>query len=467
MTMLLRKREMRAKLEASEGTANLVGSTLEDADAFLALDPQVSVSRDKIEIPGLGKSLSKEISQFGFPTANVTWQMLLRGSRATPVSSAPDWDLPMRACGMQATQLEYLEMDSGASGTFVHGETLTFTGSGATAKCIGQTVAGTGVRLYYELLTGTPADSDTVTGGTSGASCSITATDISLAGGYKYTPDSTVASSIAIGAFDSGNPSAGDVVKQSGTTDTFGVVVSHDATGGVLYYVPVWADFANGDDIEIATGSNAGSVAAASADPTQARTPSITLEDRVDGLRRMVTGARGTWSLALAAGQPARWQFDFSGILSAEDTYALGSPTLTTADGLIFRNARLKIDSLPMKLAAYELDLAAQVTARLDPSAAKGAISYRLTDRAPTLRIDPERVVPGIYDFDAAWDAGTTFSTIAELGSSEGNRVILETPKVHIVELGDQDRDGILAANISCDLTRNSTGDDELVIYAV
>ena len=457
--MLTRKREMRAKLEKIEGSADDGSGALTDGDAFLALDPSVNPSREKIEIPGIGKSLSKEISQFGFPSGQLSFQVLLRGSRVAPVTVEPEWALHMKACGMQATELAYLVMDAGASGTFVHGESLSFAGSGATAKAIGTTTAGDGVRLYYELTSGTPVDSDTVTGGTSSASCSITTGNEAVAGGYKYTPDSVVATSMGVSAWSSGDPSPGDVIKKSGASSVFGVVVSYDSANDLLYYVPVWDDFAQADGVELVTGSNTGSTTTVGeSGPSQVRTPSISLEDRVDGLRRLFTGCRGTWSLALQAGQPARFQFEFQGIHSAEDTVPLGSPTLTTADGLIFRNARLKVDELPMKLAAYELALAAQTAPRLDPSAPKGALSYRLTDRAPTLRIDPERVMPGVYDFDAKWDASATFATVAELGSSEGNRVILETPKAHIAEMSDADRDGLLASDINCDLTARRHG---------
>lgn len=463
--MLTRKREMRVKIEKIEGTPD--GASLADGDAILALDPTVAPTREKIEIPGLGKSLSREVSQFGHPAVKTTLQMLLRSSRVAPVTSAPDWALLLEACGMRETQLAYFILDAGATGTYVHGETINFAGSGATGKVIGRTVAGTGVRVYYELLTGTPADTDTVTGADSGASGSITPTDQAGPGGYKYTPDSETASSVAIGSFDAGDPAAGDVVRKAGA-EVWGVVIDIDSDNGILYYVPVWDDFQSGDSITVVTGANAGSVAVSSAAPTQSRTPSISLEDRVDGLRRLIAGIRGTWSLAMQAGQPARIAFDLDGVLFAEDTLPLGSPSLTTAGGLIFRAARLSVDGRPMKLAAFDIALGAQVAARLDASAAKGVISYRLTDRQPTLRINPERVVPGIYDFDEKWDASTTFKVVTELGgTTEGERIIIETPKAHITELSDEDRDGMLAANINCDLTRDVAGDDELVIYAV
>lgn len=468
--MLTRKREGRVKVEKVEGTADLSGSTLQDADAILVLDPSISPSREKIEIPGIGKSLSKEISQFGFPNGQLNFQMLLRGPRVAPVTSEPDWAVPMKACGMQFASLKYLTLDAGSNGLYEHGVTLTFAPSGATAKCIGTASGGDGVNLYYENISGTPTDADTVTAPVSASpqgTGTIKTGQVELDGGYKITPDSVAATSMAIGAFDSGDPVEGDVIKEASSSDVFGVVVSYDSTAGTIVYVPVWGDFESGDTVEIVTGSNAGSSATSSGAPTQSRTPSITYEDRLDGRRQMFTGVRGTWSINLQSGQPARLQFEMQGILSAVDTVALGSPSLTTADGLIFRNAKLKVDDLPMKIAAFELSLAAQVAARLDPSSAKGALSYRLTDRAPTLRLDPEGVVPGVYDWDAKWDASTTFANVAELGGAEGNRVIFETPKAHVAEMSDTDRDGLLANDINCDLTRNSTGDDELAIYVV
>jgi hypothetical protein len=467
MSMLTRKRAMRAKLELLEGTADISGDAMTDSEAFLALDPDVSKTREKIEMPGLGATLSKEIAQFGYPAGQINFQMLLRGSLAAPVTSAPDWGLVMKACGMQETQLNYITMDTGASGSFLHGEQLNFAPSGAVAKCVGTVAAAEGTRLYYELTSGTPTTSDTITGDESAASTGIDDVSADNAGGYKYTPDSTLASSMAVSAWSSGAPSAGDVIKQSGSSTVYGVVVEHDADNGILYYVPIWDGFGNGDTVEIVTGTNAESTATASNPITQSRTPSISLEDRVDGLRRLFTGCRGTWSLPMTAGQPARWSFEMQGVLSEEDTYVMGSPSLSTASGLIFRNASLTVDDRPMLLSSYELALNSSLAARLDPSSAKGARSFRLTDRAPTLRIDPEMVVPGVYDWDGKWDAGTTFESVTMLGSEEGNRVIIELPTAQVTEMSDEDRDGLLAANINCDLTRSDTGDDEIVIYAI
>lgn len=68
--------------------------------------------------------------------------------------------------------------EKSAAGTFltaafVQGEALTFVGSGATGKLLDtdSTGAGTGTYITYGLISGNPAASDVVTGGTSGATC--------------------------------------------------------------------------------------------------------------------------------------------------------------------------------------------------------------------------------------------------------------------------------------------------------
>lgn len=68
--------------------------------------------------------------------------------------------------------------EKSAAGTFlvaafIQGENLTFVGSGATGKLIDtdSTGAGNGSYVSYGLVSGNPAASDVVTGGTSGATC--------------------------------------------------------------------------------------------------------------------------------------------------------------------------------------------------------------------------------------------------------------------------------------------------------
>lgn len=78
--------------------------------------------------------------------------------------------------------------EKSAAGTFltaafVQGEALSFVGSGATGKLIDtdSTGAGNGTYVSYGLITGNPAASDVVTGGTSGATCVLssgTPTDV-------------------------------------------------------------------------------------------------------------------------------------------------------------------------------------------------------------------------------------------------------------------------------------------------
>jgi hypothetical protein len=464
--MLERKREMRAKIEKVEGTPDKTGTALANDDAFVAINPSVTTSREKIETPSLGGTLSQERSQFGYAAVQANFELQVRGSRVAPVTTPPEADRLFRACGMRRVSLNYLTMDSGAAGSFENLETLSFAPSGATAKVIGTTPAVDGERLYFELLSGTPTVSDTVTGSTSASSTGISDPSIQE-GGYKYHPDSTLASSMGIGSWSSGDPSPGDIITKQGSTTIFGVVVAYDSANGILYYEPIWDAFTAGDTVELHTGSNQGSTATAADPITQSRMPSLTLEQRIDGMRREIAGARGTFSLPMQAGQPARFNFEMQGVLTAEDDYLLGAPDLNTEGRLIFRAAKLRIDDKPMKVGAYELVMGNQLAARLDPSAAMGVESMRITGRAPTLRINPERVVPGVHDWNQKWDASTTFATELELGTVEGNRVIVVTPQAQATEISDESRDGILAANINCDLIRGTVGDDEIAIYFV
>jgi hypothetical protein len=170
MAMLMRKRQLAAKIESIEGTAE----TLAAVDAkLLAYDPKVSFSPGAFDRNPVRSSLSRVGKVFGKFAAGLNFKMELRGSGIA--TTEPEWGRVLRACGFGVSDLRSITIGAVTSGPFQHGEIITGGTSLATGRVIIDTVTGT-TTLYYVAITGTFQNSEVLTGGTSGATATTGST---------------------------------------------------------------------------------------------------------------------------------------------------------------------------------------------------------------------------------------------------------------------------------------------------
>ena len=192
--------------------------------------------------------------------------------------------------------------------------------------------------------------------------------------------------------------------------------------------------------------------------------PTMTLAWYEDGKVYRLWGARGTWQLQANEGEPGVLSFTFTGAdwevvdepLLAGVTY---DPTLPPA----FMGASFAIDGYNAQIAAITIDAANTVTLRKDISSSSGFKSAMVTDRKPTVKIDPEDVLAATKDFFATWRSGTQVAMSASIGSAAGNTIAITAPKVQYQEIGLSDRDSLGVTDITGLLCIDS-GDDEISI---
>jgi len=100
---------------------------------------------------------------------------------------------------------------------------------------------------------------------------------------------------------------------------------------------------------------------------------------------------------------------------------------------------------------------------------ASGYMATRITDRAPTITIDPEHVLPAAgFDFVKQVTEGGLFGLVIQSGSAgdANGMVIVHAPTVQANDdYSHGDRDGITTSDMT--LGCYGTDDDELVIYHV
>lgn len=198
MTLLLtREAAIGAKVEATEGTAE----TLAAADAALLpydlkFDPDVPYYKrrpHRSKLTGLAGIPGRKL-------ARVTFKSEFKGSGA--VATVPEWDVYARICGLSRSAISTAAIGAIAGGPFQGGETATLAPSGATVRIAGDHANGATL-LRYVVLTGVPANGDTATGGTSGATATLSAGP-TAAQGYEYLPTSSEPPSATVAVWRDG-----------------------------------------------------------------------------------------------------------------------------------------------------------------------------------------------------------------------------------------------------------------------
>lgn len=173
--MLTRLRQIAAKIEGTEGTAE----TLAAADAkLLVYEPKYNPTVENYMRQPARASLSKLTGLRGSKTAGITFGLELRGSGSA--DTAPEWSKLLKACGFtEQSDIVKIPVTSLASGPYVHGETVTGGNSSAEGRVINQLSADGD--LWLEIISGTFQAVETLTGGTSGAT-STSGTPVTTAG---------------------------------------------------------------------------------------------------------------------------------------------------------------------------------------------------------------------------------------------------------------------------------------------
>lgn len=470
MPLLLRKHQIISRVEAQEGVAvALVSGTAlaSGATGHLGLGPAIRSTTAMIDRNAAALTLSREKDSVGRMSRTLTFGYDFRGSGTA--TTAPDWGTLLRACGFRETTIAaggYTVLTIGAitSGPFVAGSTVTGGGSGATGIVIANTHTGN-TRLLLRSVTGT----FTVGGEAISAPGPITATaSAASTTGLVYRPDSVTASTVTTAGAWTGTAVLGEVLT-GGTTGAKGIL-----RGGALSGTPgtLQIEMAIGTGTfigETLTGASSGATITAAPAGTDLLTwtPSLSLRSCIDGKVREMRGSRGNVQMRLAAGEPARMDFEFQGCLvNAADGALITAVTYPTTDFLRFVSAQCSIDGQEMPLSELGLNMGTALGMRSDPSLEHGARSYAVTARDPVMTLDPEMAMPGVYDWESKWRNATSISLITTLGTAAGNRIDVAMPALQVEDMSDSDREQYAVDSLTCKLRRSAvTGDDELYIF--
>ena len=197
--------------------------------------------------------------------------------------------------------------------------------------------------------------------------------------------------------------------------------------------------------------------------PVSASFSSATIYFNNDGIRHILTGCRGTFTLNAEVGQIPTIDFTMIGIYNAPTDTALPSTTYSQqASPLIFKQGNtsaFQFFSYAGCLQSVSFDMANETVYRELVGCTKEVL---ITNRAPSGTVMLEAPALATKDYFNIAQTETTGNLTFLHGTAAGNRVTLTAAQCDISNPSYSDQDGIQMLNIPYVATPTTTGNDEV-----
>jgi len=198
--------------------------------------------------------------------------------------------------------------------------------------------------------------------------------------------------------------------------------------------------------------------------PASTAHQSVTFYLFEDGLRYVMTGARGKVTCALGVATAGKLSFNFVGHLVGPTDVALPSPTYNAQVPVVVINAPFTIDSFAAVITKLDFDLGIEIAQLDNIAAADGYGVMTITGRNVSGSIDPEATLVASYDWITKWKSSASYAlTTGVIGATAGNRYKVDMPAVVYTEIGFGDRSGVVSRSVKFQAVE-TTGDNEFTL---
>jgi len=423
--MLTRKTTVLAKIESSYN----VDPTPTAADALLISDPNYSLDLNVLERDNFRSDLSPSGIVVGRKLAGISFTTELRTNglvNSGLTANAAKMGRLLRGCGFSET---------GHTG-----------GGGANLMAMKEITAATQGQVSWGTAAGTYADANL-------ANYTI---EVTLAGAsgiaqVSITPDAqTLADSL-------------DAAQAAVVITTTVALPLTTAGGGEISIVPTWTGtLVLGDKWRIVVVPDG-----LTYEPVSSSFESLTFYIYMDGVRHIITGCYGTFSINATAGEFGTVEWEFTGqYVAATDNAAPANLVFETTSPPIVELAKLRLDSFSATVNALTYDQNNEITPRPSVNAADGYNGVNLTARAPEGGLDPEAVLVASEDFWGKMAASTDFQLTMRAGKTVGEVIWLYGPKLQYNALSYADRDGTRTYDAGVRFSRFTGNDEALIVMA-
>lgn len=192
-----------------------------------------------------------------------------------------------------------------------------------------------------------------------------------------------------------------------------------------------------------------------------ANVKTLTLAIYQDGMRKILSGAAGTFRMVCPTGKVAYFEFDFMGIWNPPTDVAILTPTYPTDRGLRYASSTTTYNSVALCLENLTLDSGNTITMKECASNVYGYDYALITNRVVTVTGNPESKLVATQDRFGLHIANTEAVLTWDLDGPTNAALTVSAPKAQIVDIKEGDRNGLVIDDITWQCNRNASSIDQ------
>ena len=193
-----------------------------------------------------------------------------------------------------------------------------------------------------------------------------------------------------------------------------------------------------------------------------ANVKTLTIAVYLDGVRKILAGAMGTFRMVCPTGRAAYFEFDFQGVWNSVTDVAILAPTYPTALPLRYAQSTTTYDSVALCLENITLDSGNTVVMR-ECAAANGFEAALVTNRVVTVTGNPEAKLVATQPRYAHLLNMTEGVLTWNLDGPTNSVLTVSAPKAQIVSISEADRNMLVVDDITWQCNRNGSNVDQEV----
>lgn len=187
----------------------------------------------------------------------------------------------------------------------------------------------------------------------------------------------------------------------------------------------------------------------------------LTIGCYVDGKLRSIAGAMGSFIVTLPTGQPGYIDWTFTGVWQNEFDEAIIAPTYPTVKPMRFAGGLAEWDNVNLCVSQAVINSGNNVVLRECPTTAAGFISAIVTDRRPTITVDPEANTVATQDRWSRWESMLEYLLELDVDGPSNSVLSFDAPKASIINNQEGDRNNIVTDQIEFQCNKNGTTHDQ------
>lgn len=189
----------------------------------------------------------------------------------------------------------------------------------------------------------------------------------------------------------------------------------------------------------------------------------LTIAVYQDGMRKILSGSAGTFTMLNPTGRTAVFNFDFMGIWQAPTDVAILAPTYPTDLGLRYASSTTTWDSVALCLENITLDSGNTVILKECAGSVSGYDYAIITNRVVTVTGNPESKLVATQDRFGKLILNSEAALTWNLDGPTNSVLTIAAPKAQIIDIKEGDRNGLVIDDITWQCNRNGSNIDQEV----